>query len=465
MSTGEAMGIPRRAALGMAAAGGVAGIGMAASPVVVPGAGGAAQDGATFRQVGRGAMVRTIAAKLGETVSVRDFGATGDGTTDDTAAIQAAFDSGAHKVVFPAGRYVTGSLRLPDWLHIQGEAYQPGIGGDGRAAELRFAITSGAGLTCGLNPVIQNLFLQNTGGTYDEAARTLGRTTARAIDLRENALIEDCSFSLWHECIRTGRETFYLKTERLHFNRCVHGYRSVTSPPYNMHIDAPHSVLTSVFLSGQPGAAPRNVKVFGGSIEGYAAVARYVSELCFFGTYFESDAPHRDVVAIDPRTDEASVSLFGCLVFMNRTARFVGMAGLERAALTSVGNIFGGIGQDGGVCLSLPASGSVFAAGDRFDDAHPAACRYVDPIAAAGRYNIVMPILPPGNVLSAHSGIQFVGARGFAMTALAAEPTTKAQNMTVLADGRTWDPLGRGTGAAYWTMWLGSRWGTMDGTA
>lgn len=64
----------------------------------------------TFLQAGTGAVPTNVQAKLRETVSVKDFGAVGDGVTDDTAAIQAAIDSGAKSILFPSGTYIVNQL-------------------------------------------------------------------------------------------------------------------------------------------------------------------------------------------------------------------------------------------------------------------------------------------------------------------------------------------------------------------
>jgi hypothetical protein len=76
----------------------------------------AAASAVTYNQSGTGAVTRTVENKLRETVSVKDFGAVGDGTTDDAAAIQAAIDAvttNGGTVYFPAGTYnvVTTSSR------------------------------------------------------------------------------------------------------------------------------------------------------------------------------------------------------------------------------------------------------------------------------------------------------------------------------------------------------------------
>lgn len=64
-----------------------------------------------FLQSGTGATARTAQAKLRDVVSVKDFGAVGDGVTDDTAAIQAALNVG-QSVYIPPGTYLFSTLTV-----------------------------------------------------------------------------------------------------------------------------------------------------------------------------------------------------------------------------------------------------------------------------------------------------------------------------------------------------------------
>lgn len=79
----------------------------------------------SFIAAGANAVSRTVQSKLRETVSVKDYGAVGDGVTDDTAAIQAAFTYANSlkraglvstikhpgcTVVFPGGTYNVSSI-------------------------------------------------------------------------------------------------------------------------------------------------------------------------------------------------------------------------------------------------------------------------------------------------------------------------------------------------------------------
>lgn len=66
-----------------------------------------------FTPSGTGAVARDVQSKLRDMVSVKDFGAVGDGVTDDTAAIQAAITAAkaanGGTVFFPAGTYICAS--------------------------------------------------------------------------------------------------------------------------------------------------------------------------------------------------------------------------------------------------------------------------------------------------------------------------------------------------------------------
>jgi hypothetical protein len=81
---------------------------------------------ANFTQAGTGAVSRTVVSKLQETISVKDFGAVGNGSTDDTAAIQAALNYantlGGAAVSLGTGRYLINSanLSIPAGVFLEG---------------------------------------------------------------------------------------------------------------------------------------------------------------------------------------------------------------------------------------------------------------------------------------------------------------------------------------------------------
>jgi hypothetical protein len=89
-----------------------------------------------------GGVTTNVEAKLAQTVSVMDFGAAGDGVTDDTAAIQAAitavtvplvttlFPNGTGTVVFPNGKYkITGNIDVTCNLQNEGGKLEVYSGG------------------------------------------------------------------------------------------------------------------------------------------------------------------------------------------------------------------------------------------------------------------------------------------------------------------------------------------------
>lgn len=98
----------------------------------------------TFLQAGTGALNRTAQVKLRElAVSVKDFGAVGDGAADDTAALKAAIDAvsaaGGGVVRIPRGTYKHTGLTLPSNITLQGEGY--------RVTVLDYTTATGNGIT------------------------------------------------------------------------------------------------------------------------------------------------------------------------------------------------------------------------------------------------------------------------------------------------------------------------------
>jgi hypothetical protein len=105
--------------------------------------------GEQFLPAGVGAVERTVANKLKDVVSVKDFGAVGNGATDDTAAIQAALNSGNRYINVPSGNYLITSLTLPDGVCLIGSASYNSV--------LTCTSVTATAITTGISNEIRNL--------------------------------------------------------------------------------------------------------------------------------------------------------------------------------------------------------------------------------------------------------------------------------------------------------------------
>ena len=138
----------------------------------------------TYTPAGAGAVTTNVQTKLRETVSVKDFGAVGDGVADDTAAIQNAID-GASYVYVPPGTYVVSSkLTITGTKTISGartnsNGYQASVINHTAIADSLFSATSDefGGIS------IQNLFIIGGNGSY-------AIETSRPLSNVENVVME-----------------------------------------------------------------------------------------------------------------------------------------------------------------------------------------------------------------------------------------------------------------------------------
>lgn len=163
---------------------------------------------------------RTLAAKFADRLNVLDFGATGNGTTDDRAAIQAAIDAAAAtgaRVIFPSGNYkITGQLNIgngnattpssvggvilegvnvPPMSSWVGGSYDTQIASQWKHARITYAGATG-GTIIGINgPLmgwgVQNLWLDGANGLANAGILV---TSAMYGDCR-NVVIQFCTIA------------------------------------------------------------------------------------------------------------------------------------------------------------------------------------------------------------------------------------------------------------------------------
>lgn len=179
--------------------------------------------GGGFTQSGAGAVQRTVENKLKDTVSVKDFGAVGDGVTNDTAAIQIAFNT--QKPVFiPAGTYKI-STSLKAYNSIYGESPTSSI--------LHNYVTTPGGQTvpescldvsaAGYYSLFENFAVEGKSGNT-----STGITTRSQADVTGNSA-ENPSYCQWNKVYsyNNNKDGFYLRRAWANrFHMCKFQYNS-----------------------------------------------------------------------------------------------------------------------------------------------------------------------------------------------------------------------------------------------
>lgn len=135
-----------------------------------------------------GAAGRTLQAKLGERISVKDFGAVGDGVADDTAAFQAAIDYVANlaigsarggRLCVPPGDYaITATLIMPASKPME-------LFGEGSGTKLFRKTGTGNIIECRSGSTISGLFFKGPASASSNGIFCNGANVAR---------IENCWF-------------------------------------------------------------------------------------------------------------------------------------------------------------------------------------------------------------------------------------------------------------------------------
>jgi len=193
-------------------------------------------DLVTFLQAGTGAVTRTAQAKMRETVSVLDFGAVGDGVTDDSAAIALAVAAcqaaSQTSLFFPTGIYRVQSTITLGAGGTQGIAFV-GETASAQQGSARPAVTFR--WHGGAAPMfdIQNTYFQFFNIAFENFA------TATDVFLLTSAMhmiMDNCSFVVGSGAARFSRSVIYCDGNEFGYS-VVKNCTSQNAAPRFLNID------------------------------------------------------------------------------------------------------------------------------------------------------------------------------------------------------------------------------------
>jgi hypothetical protein len=247
-----------------------------------------------YQPSGTGAVATTIQAKLRQTVSVKDFGAVGDGTTDDTVAVQAAIDAALASnvgLVVSGKCLITSSLiinRLVDTskanFDIIGAGYKSGF--YCTTAIKLFDST----LAFSTDPISERIAFKDIH--FECSNNSLGAYVASNKFLRMNFI------SCFFEGIKCVTSTIYLQS--WYFNNCVvhkhdYGFFFNTVGCYDISfignlVEGPGGNVNAGFFKTLGGAGCNGVRFLGNCVQNLGQSVAQIdgaNGVTISGNYFE----------------------------------------------------------------------------------------------------------------------------------------------------------------------------------
>ena len=198
--------------------------------------------GGGFIQAGTGAVQRTVESKLQDVVSVKDFGAVGNGVADDTAAIQAAIAT--NKSVDFGGKGNTYLISSSIVLNSSQEVF-------GSGAKLK-TVSNTAILILASYSRVRNLHLEGSGtgasqrgvsidgtGTFAAVSRTqvtgctfstfggAGYYITRVVDAHQGNTLSSCTFTNCNYGIHIDERGEYTTVTGCNIDTCANGIRII----------------------------------------------------------------------------------------------------------------------------------------------------------------------------------------------------------------------------------------------
>jgi len=314
----------------------------------------------SYTPAGLGAVATTVQAKLRQTVSVQDFGAVGDGTTDDTLAIQAAINALSASgvggtVLLPAGAYKI-SLNLDITWPNSTDQNAPGrITLKGEGADLTYiydyrsdaaAATGGAiniDFTTGYNNKFFTMYFGEfsiikkvNATTYSSGSYTIGVGTGLYMknvpgigEFRDLRIIGYNTGVVMNDCLGITVSNFNVQLADLGFVVSQSSFSEPTAMQFNNCTVAGIKSLAYLVVGGGPiainGGVIESCGVMSGSSQGvsggvyYQSTAFLPTQLIVDGVFFENNGGNADVYISAPTgvAARSTSSVSNCMFVRN----------------------------------------------------------------------------------------------------------------------------------------------------